>query len=882
MRNVFAILKRDFIRLIKAPAALVVVAALLVLPSLYTWYNVLGFWDPYNNTGNMRVAVVNQDTGATHELTGDLNVGDTIVETLHENTQLKWCFDDYDTAMADLEAGRDYAVFVIPENFTSNLLTLLTGNFEQPNIQYYVNMKTGPVSPKITDAGSTTLEETVNSTFVSTVSDVAVQTVSEALGESQDAISEGSSRASMQVEDAIASLASVRTQLANVQDALSTAQGQRQKALDALGDARDALDAVQGDLQDVSDKTSEVQQVLVDITPQAMEAVSHALTALYALQGAADAAGHGEELSAAITALEGCSNAFFGTMVPAVTDGLGNLSATSAQLKAAASSQQMLINQAQTVLNQLDGALSTAHDAISQTDDLLQTTMDDLDTLKVGLLSLAGSNALTQLVENGTLDSEAIADFMGSPTTVVTEKLYEVNVYGSAMAPLFMNLTLWIGAFMLLVIMRQEVDGEGIKNLTVSQRYVSRFIMFAIFAVLQAVICCAGVLTLGVEAQCPPALFVASAMASLAYLSIIYALSVLFQHVGKGLCIILVFMQIPSATGLYPIEMMAGFYQGISPFFPFTYGISALREAICGFYGMTYFKDLLILLVFFVVSLVLGLYLRPVLAGVNHTFAKQIGESGIYNGEKVELPQRGFRLSWLASALSDREEYREEMQRRYKRFTRRYPRLIRGALVFGIVVPLVAGIIFSMTVGEKVVLLSIWLACLVVLLVFLSVVENLRDGFERQVSLSDMSEPKLHTLYASRKFVEESPAEDEVREATVYPAHTTIAVNALGGAISAVAQRAGASNTGVVPSAGASGGASGVAGSASGVAGGASSVAATPDASGAVPNAVPAAAESPVSAASMDRVDASSSGGPDGGSPASPDQASSKEGERHA
>ena len=46
MRNVLAILKRDFIRLFKAPAAIVVVLALLVLPSLYTWYNVLGFWDP--------------------------------------------------------------------------------------------------------------------------------------------------------------------------------------------------------------------------------------------------------------------------------------------------------------------------------------------------------------------------------------------------------------------------------------------------------------------------------------------------------------------------------------------------------------------------------------------------------------------------------------------------------------------------------------------------------------------------------------------------------------------------------------------------------------------------------------------------------------------
>ena len=796
MRNVLAILKRDFIRLFKAPAAIVVVLALLVLPSLYTWYNVLGFWDPYNNTGNMRVAVVNQDKGGSHELTGDLDVGALIIDALHENDQLNWQFADYDTAMADLEAGRDYAVFVIPENFTENLLTLLSGDFQQPNIQYYVNMKTGPVSPKITDAGSTTLEETINSTFVKTVSDIVVEAITQALGESQEAISQGSSEASMQVDDAILAVAQARSQLSDVNDTIYQAQNMRSDALTALDEARQALDAVQGDLGEVSQKTTEVQQALVDIAPVAMEAVNKALTALYALEDVAQAAGHGEELQAAISALEKCSEAFFGTMIPAVTQGLGNMSSASAQLQATASSQQLLIDQAKTVLDSLDSALDTAHDALGQTDGLLETLSGDLSTLKVSLLSLAGSNAITSLVENGTLDSDAIANFMSSPTTVVTEKLYEVEVYGFAMAPLFINLTFWIGAFMLLVIMRQEVDAEGIKNLTVAQRYVSRFIMFSLFAVLQSAICCTGLIFLGVHPQNIGAMYFASAMASLAYLSIIYALSVLFQHVGKGLCIILVFMQIPSATGLYPIEMMAGFYQAISPFFPFTYGIGALREAICGFYGLAYVHDIAMLALYFVVFLVLGVCLRPSLAGVNRTFAKQLGESGIYNGEDVEIPARGLRLSWITSALSDQKEYREEMLRRYEHFKSLYPRLIKGAIVFGVVVPVVFGIVLGLTVSEKVTLLTVWLICLVVLLVFLTVVENLREGFERQLSLGDMETPELHSIYSSRLYAdakEDSHCRTSAA-ATDDSSRATLAVNALSATISAVASMAGESD----------------------------------------------------------------------------------------
>ena len=51
---------------------------------------------------------------------------------------------------------------------------------------------------------------------------------------------------------------------------------------------------------------------------------------------------------------------------------------------------------------------------------------------------------------------------------------------------------------MLLVIMKQEVDGEGVRKLTVTQRYLGRFLLLAAMAVLQAAICCAGVLAIGV------------------------------------------------------------------------------------------------------------------------------------------------------------------------------------------------------------------------------------------------------------------------------------------------------------------------------------------------------------------------------------------------
>ena len=345
---------------------------------------------------------------------------------------------------------------------------------------------------------------------------------------------------------------------------------------------------------------------------------------------------------------------------------------------------------------------------------------------------------------------------MGSPTELVTEQLYELNAYGSAMAPLFMNLTFWIGAFMLLVIMKQEVDAEGIKNLTVTQRYVGRFLLLACMAAGQAAICCAGVLFIGVQAVSVPALFLAAMVASLAYLSIIYALSVTLQHIGKGVCILLVFAQIPGATGLYPIEMTPPFFQAVYPFFPFTYGISAMREAICGFYGSHYQSALGMLALFFAAFMALGILVRPFMANVNRMVAGQVRQSGIWNGEDVEIPSRPYRLSQIFRALSDKEEYRAQLLYRYDRFARWYPRLIRGALLCGLAVPVVLAFVFALTPTEKVWILTMCLAWTVLVFVFLVVVESLRFSIERQMQLDGMSAAGIIEIGASRNNMEYS------------------------------------------------------------------------------------------------------------------------------
>ena len=659
MGNVLRVFKRDVLRLLKVPPALVVVVALLVLPSVYAWYNVVGFWNPYDNTGNLRVCVVNEDAGASSELTGELHVGDMIVEELRENEQLDWAFVDRATAMDELDAGASYAAFVIPEDFTERLLSLTTGDFVQPELAYYVNEKTGPVAPKITDTGASTLDETINSTFVSTVSDVAVGAVDRALAESNDALDASKARAAVKVAGAVQAISEARATLDGIVAATDEAQAKAAGSKDALGRAREDIAAAGDALAAIANLTSQLQGEAAELSAampavnKTIRTVSEASAKANGAVGMTAAAGEAQagigatiaqgraaaEESKALAAqvrqaaqalpegdaakeplvavadaldqraadaqatldaldaanrqagdlaravsqagtsfdgsVQGAADAagayadgLFGDTVPTVNRSLAQLSAVSSSLAAAVSNQRLLIDQTELAIGQLTSTLVAAREALGQTDGILADLEESLSTVQTDVLSLGESGALAKAFGEDGLDAAKIADFMGSPTELVTEQLYELNAYGSAMAPLFMNLTFWIGAFMLLVIMKQEVDGEGVRKLTVTQRYLGRFLLLAAMAVLQAAICCAGVLAIGVQAANAPALFFAAIVASLSYLSIIYALSLTLRHNGKGICIVLVYAQIPGATGLYPIEMTSGVLPGRLPVLP--------------------------------------------------------------------------------------------------------------------------------------------------------------------------------------------------------------------------------------------------------------------------------------------------------------------------
>ena len=114
VRKSVQVFRRDVTRILRARRTWVIVIGVLLTPALYAWFNITAFWDPYANTGNIRVAVVNLDEGATSELTGPIDVGSQVVDQLHDDHQLGWQFMGADEAQAAVRSGEVYAAIVIP------------------------------------------------------------------------------------------------------------------------------------------------------------------------------------------------------------------------------------------------------------------------------------------------------------------------------------------------------------------------------------------------------------------------------------------------------------------------------------------------------------------------------------------------------------------------------------------------------------------------------------------------------------------------------------------------------------------------------------------------------------------------------------------------
>ena len=171
MKNILNVIRHDSRKLTSSVVAIITIMGLCIVPCLYAWFNIFSNWAPYDAdaTGRILVAVANEDSGA--DLLGlDVNVGDKISEALKANDAIGWRFvDNKEDAIEGVRAGDYYAALIVPEDFSMDVMSFVTGSFRNPQLIYYENEKKNAIAPKITGKAKTAVQEEVNATFIETL-----------------------------------------------------------------------------------------------------------------------------------------------------------------------------------------------------------------------------------------------------------------------------------------------------------------------------------------------------------------------------------------------------------------------------------------------------------------------------------------------------------------------------------------------------------------------------------------------------------------------------------------------------------------------------------------------------------------------------------------
>lgn len=283
------------------------------------------------------------------------------------------------------------------------------------------------------------------------------------------------------------------------------------------------------------------------------------------------------------------------------------------------------------VLQKYKETLEEGGASLIQSLTMAQELSNGLAGVITDLVELRQDEQYQQLMEILETDPGLLGNFISSPVNLDTVGIYEIENYGSAMAPFYTILALWVGALILVAIIHVKVHPvDGVEHVKPYQEYFGRYILFFLIGQTQTLITVLGDLFY-IRIQChnPFLFWLAGAVASLVFTLFIYSLTVAFGNVGEAIAIVVMVIQVAGAGGTFPIEVLPKIYQAVYQYLPFPYGMNAMRETIGGIYEMDYWKYLGSLFIYILISLFIGLIVAKPFRKLNHIIEKSKEKTGI-------------------------------------------------------------------------------------------------------------------------------------------------------------------------------------------------------------------------------------------------------------
>ena len=545
MKKIFQIYLADLKRISTNVVAIVIIMGLGIIPALYAWFNIMSNWDPYGEeaTSQMHIAVYSEDEGMS---VGDLKLcmGDSVIKGLKENDAIGWIFTDSSKeALEYVYSGKCYAAFIVPKDFSDDMLSFLSGEPVNPQIEYYENSKKNAIATKITSKVKTTVQQSVNSSMVSTITEIASKSGELIVGDGKS----GDNLAGTVVDK----LKDMDTTLSAYAGMLDTFAMLTDSADSLIGSTQSLLPSVQGLIDGGQSSVSGMQssvlsgaQTAQTITQMVDISLSNINSQLDVLEnsiqllnasGVADAdtadisvsvAGFdtveqlAENTLSAIQGLKGVDS----SQIEAVRKNIQSiktqikdlksdteltadkLKLLKESIKADVSSAKSAINtlkitfdhsvspnltgavydieyaliETQSMLGSLDNSfpdiqkalddysavLKSGNADIVNTRQYVQQIRDGLQNVISGFDNLSNDEQFNEIVKLLRTDPTLIAQFVTSPLSMDEQKIYEISTYGSAMAPFYTVLALWVGGLITVALVKTKVkDTDDIKLL---------------------------------------------------------------------------------------------------------------------------------------------------------------------------------------------------------------------------------------------------------------------------------------------------------------------------------------------------------------------------------------------------------------------------------
>ena len=182
-------IKDEFKFIGKNKLILVSVLVIILIPFLYSIFFLKSVWDPYGDTQNLPVAVVNLDQPVTYQ-GKKLNVGEQTVNKLKNNKKLGWHFVSKAQADKGMKANKYYTVITLPKDFSKNAATILDEHPRKMDLKYQTNDSLNYIGQVISGIGLNALNSeiraNVTNAYASAVFD-QIKTIGKGMKNAADA-----------------------------------------------------------------------------------------------------------------------------------------------------------------------------------------------------------------------------------------------------------------------------------------------------------------------------------------------------------------------------------------------------------------------------------------------------------------------------------------------------------------------------------------------------------------------------------------------------------------------------------------------------------------------------------------------------------------------